>query len=378
MRTLEREFIAPDFVLNSDSDTIHERMMRNLPADISSMEGDFPYDFTKPTAIEVSQLIQFQLVRAIMIAFPEYAWGEWLELHGMQAHVNRKEANKASGYITVSGEAGTLIPLGTIFCVAATDIQAAIEFETTEAAELTEGYADIPVIAVSAGEGSNIPANSITIMLKPLKGITSVTNKEPISGGTEAEEDDAYYERIHEEYEDVHSYVGNDSDYKRWAKEVNGIGDCIVESAWDGPGTVKLILIDSNGSPANKQLLDAVYDHIVSPNDRSKRKLPSGDAKLTVVAAENKGIRYECTGMLLEGITPEGAQELFKTEVFNIYTNANKEGILRYNDVRPLLAKIKGVEDFEDFTVNGSHANVPLAKGEYAYTEDVLFWKKED
>ena len=56
------EFEIPDFVADSDSNQIQERMMGNLPADISDMEGDFPYDFTMPTAIEISQLIQFLLV----------------------------------------------------------------------------------------------------------------------------------------------------------------------------------------------------------------------------------------------------------------------------------------------------------------------------
>ena len=40
------EFEVPEFVSESDSDQIQERMMGNLPADISDMEGDFPYDFT--------------------------------------------------------------------------------------------------------------------------------------------------------------------------------------------------------------------------------------------------------------------------------------------------------------------------------------------
>ena len=61
--------------------------MGNLPADISDMEGGFPYDFTMPTAIEISQLVQFNLVRCLMVAFPEYSWGDWMDLHGGEAGV---------------------------------------------------------------------------------------------------------------------------------------------------------------------------------------------------------------------------------------------------------------------------------------------------
>ena len=45
------DFEDPDFLEDTDTDEIQERMMENLPEDISQMEGDFPYDFTMPTAI---------------------------------------------------------------------------------------------------------------------------------------------------------------------------------------------------------------------------------------------------------------------------------------------------------------------------------------
>ena len=75
------EFEVPDFIDGSTPEDIQERMMANLPEDIDDMPGGFPYDFTMPSAIEKSELIQFHLVRALMAAFPQYAWGEWLDLH---------------------------------------------------------------------------------------------------------------------------------------------------------------------------------------------------------------------------------------------------------------------------------------------------------
>lgn len=57
------------------------------------------------------------------------------------------------------------------------------------------------------------------------------------SGGAEEENDEDYYERIHAEFQDSQFYVANDADYIKWAKEVPGIGDCIVEPAvllWHG------------------------------------------------------------------------------------------------------------------------------------------------
>ena len=111
------EFEVPEFVSESDSDQIQERMMGNLPADISDMEGDFPYDFTMPTAIEISQLVQFNLVRCLMVAFPEYSWGDWMDLHGAEAGVTRKEAVAATGTVSVTAAYGTVLAAGTVFAV---------------------------------------------------------------------------------------------------------------------------------------------------------------------------------------------------------------------------------------------------------------------
>lgn len=104
--------------------------MGNLPADISDMEGDFPYDFTMPTAIEISQLVQFNLVRCLMVAFPEYSWGDWMDLHGAEAGVTRKEAVAATGTVSVTAAYGTVLAAGTVFAVPATDQMEAVEFQT--------------------------------------------------------------------------------------------------------------------------------------------------------------------------------------------------------------------------------------------------------
>ena len=367
------EFTDPDFIEESDPEILHERMMENLPEDISDMPGDFAHDLTMPAAIEIAQLIQFNLQRTLMIAFPEYAWDGWLDLHGEQVHVTRHPAKYATGYVAVTVDAGILIERGTVFCVPAVDDGEAIEFEATEAVELGDGETHIPVMAVESGNASNVAADAVTILAVPRQGIVSVTNPEPMIGGTEEEDDDSYYERIHAEYMNAMSYTGNDVDYIRWAKEVVGIGDCIVVPAWNGPGTVKLVLTDANGIPANDELTKAVYDHIVSPGDRSKRLLPTGCAELTVEAAKARMISYTCTGLVLEDITLEEVTEAFKAAVREVYAEAKGTGILRYNDIRPLLADIRGIEDFEDFLVEGGHANIELEPNEYADTGTVTF-----
>ena len=63
----------------------------------------------------------------------------------------------------------------------------------------------------------------------------------------------------------------------------------------------------------------------------------------------------------------------FKEAVKRIYTRAKEEGILRYNDLRPLISNIPGVEDFKDFTMNGGTSNIFLKSEEYPETGNIDF-----
>lgn len=96
---MQPEFNRPEFLEGNSAEEIHERMMNNLPDDIDDMPGGFPYDMTMPAALEKDEIINFHIVRALMIAFPEYAWDEWLDLHGRQVHLTRHEAEPAFGYV---------------------------------------------------------------------------------------------------------------------------------------------------------------------------------------------------------------------------------------------------------------------------------------
>lgn len=117
---MQPEFINPDFIDNNSAEEIHARMMLALPNDIDNMPGGFPYDFTKPAALEKDEFINYHLVRALMLAFPQYAWDQWLDLHGQQVNVIRHPPQYASGHLTITGIPETEIIAGTIFCTPAT------------------------------------------------------------------------------------------------------------------------------------------------------------------------------------------------------------------------------------------------------------------
>ena len=363
------EFIPPSFLSDQDAETIHKRMMENLPPDIDDMENGFPWDFTKPTALEKAEMLEFHLVETLKIMFPMWAYDEWLDYHAKGRGITRKPANAASGELLITGISGTTIPAGFKFAAPATADTPAIEYQTTEKYTIGEdGTARVQITAVEAGPKGNVPANTVTLMMTPIKGITSITNEANITGGTEVESDDELRNRIMEiDAASEASFVGSDGDYKRWAEEVPGVGTALVMPEWAGPGTVKVVVIDANGQPANTAIIAAVYDNIMSPGDRLQRKAPIG-ATVTIEAPTAKELNYTFTLELKAGENQETVLERFKAQLRTYYVEAKKDGVVRYNRVSSILTNTDGVKDFTDLTINGGTVNIDLEEDEYPVT----------
>lgn len=370
---MQIDFVPPEFVGNSDPEEIQRRMMNALPAGIDDMPGGFPWDFTMPTALQISELIQFQLVRTLMLMFPMWAWGDWLDRHAEMCGLKRREAGYATGKVTVAGIPGTVIKAGNVFATPATDTEPSILFKSTEDAEIGgEGTAGIDVIAVTPGKGSNVPAGAVSLMLKPMKEVSRIINHEAITGGTDVEDDESLRERIQRANAAPISFVGNDSDYIRWAKEVVGVGSAVVLPEWDGPGTVKLVIIDANGKPGNEALLSSVYDYIASPEDRSRRLAPIG-ATVTVSAPEILEISYQAVVVLEEEYTVEAVCDGFRKNIMRYYEEAKEDGSLTYTQMAAVLSDTAGVRDYMEFLVNGEMQNIPLNQALYPETVDISF-----
>lgn len=368
------EFTVPDFLRDCDADTIHKKMLDQLPDDIDKTEGGFPWDFTRPTALIAAELLEFYIPEAIKLMFPQWSHGEYLDRLAQMARVERKAPNFATAEIAVEGVPGTVIQVGSVFATPETDSAVSIEFAAIEQCIIGEdGKGTVAVQAMIAGRGSNVNANTITMMSVPIDGVTTVTNPERASGGTEEETDDELRQRILEANDMMDtSYIGNHSDYKRWAESVQGIGTAIVVPEWNGPETVKIVVLDANGEAANSTLQQAVYDYIMSPDSPIDRLAPP-NVILTVSAPELVNINYVITGLSLEdGFKEENVLAEFEKALSNYYKNmVSEDGEVKYIWVHSTLTNTAGVEDFEGLTMNGSTENITIDMDEYPFTKSV-------
>ncbi len=365
------ELELPDFLNNSSEEEIHEKMLSNLPEDIDKSEGGFPWDFTRPTAIEIAELKEYVLVEVLKSLSPVTCEESYLlDYHADGRGLVRRESVNATGYVTVTAKAGLVIPLGYGFSTEADDEGNTIDFVTTEEVTVDSlGNAKIPIEAAEGGSASNVGVNTIVLHAGDETGelldeIISVTNEEAVTGGLDEEDDDTLRERI-VEYDRSHdiSYVGNVADYKRWALSVPGVGAVTVIPAKDDSGIIKIILMDQNGVPASKQIQDAVYDYIMRPDSESDRLAPP-NAVLEITAPETVVVNISAVVYLREaeiGDVQNDLKAALQSYLLNVSSN---DSAVRISAINSILGAVSGIYDYDSVQINGVSKNVDLESGQ--------------
>ncbi|NLK08489.1 MAG: baseplate J/gp47 family protein [Firmicutes bacterium] len=361
------ELPIPEF-LQENEETIHKRMLEKAPPGISIKEGDFFWDATRPTAIEKAEMTQLKLQNILRLAFPQTSYSVYLDYLGEEKGVYRHEPTPASGEILITGTPGALIPKGFIVSTQSSDSSSAIEFEIQETVRIGEdGMVLVKAECTEAGIVGNVAANTITMLSQPINGVSSITNPEPFTGGTDIEDDDSFRKRILEAYDEPLS--GAKKDYERWAKEVDGVGAAYVIPLWNGPSTVKVLIMDSNGQPANEDLIAAVQNHIAPDGPLGGGKAPIG-AHVTVDAPEVFAVDIAFSLFLKDGYDAETVVENIKARLrdfmagFELNTGDRPPERITSTKVGHEILSVDGVADYASLTLNGNdeYVEIPVAK----------------
>lgn len=347
------QFEIPSFLDDLSTEDIYEEMQETLPEDIDSSEGSHTYNFLYPTALTLSELYESILPQVIQLIWPEWSYDEYLDAHAQTRGMSRKPAVAAVGEVTFTGSENTEIPLGTMVSTASlNEDDPAITYTTTEEATIPEaGSVTVPIVCTEAGEVGNTSANTIIFLASSVSEITAVNNEAPVTGGLDEETDDALIQRIME-YDQTQgdSFIGNVSDYKRWAMSVPGIGSATIIPANDSSGTVEIVVTDTNGDPASENLCTAVYNYIMAPDNPDARLAPI-NAVLEVTSPSTVEIAVQATVELTAEAVLEDVETEFLSELQEYMPEAQSDGEIKITKVGAILSAISGVNDFSDLEI---------------------------
>lgn len=241
-------------------------------------------------------------------AFPQTAAGEWLDRHGSQRGVTRREAEHAKGTLTFSRylplSFDVVIPAGT---VCASPGENPVEYETLEDRVLTAGElnVDVPAQAVIGGREGNVSAGYINSMTTPPAGMNYVTNKEAFTGGRDREPDEEYRSRVLAAYAQLPNGT-NTAYYQDIALSYEGVGSAGVIPRVDGIGTVGVYVWGENGAPE---------EETVSGLANEFTRLREIGVTVTVQAAKTRAVNVGLRCRLKPGSDFDQASEAVKQAV---------------------------------------------------------------
>lgn len=167
-----------------------------------------------------------------------------LDEHGSERGVTRIAASPASGPLLITGDNGTVVPLGVVFVA-----DSGLEYRTIETGTISGGVLELDVQCTSFGTQGNLPDEAELTIQIPAAGIDDLAETNAaFTNGVDEETDEAYRARILEHIQNPPA-GGSRADFIRWAKSVAGVGDAWCFPNYYGAGTVGVAIKATDAAP---------------------------------------------------------------------------------------------------------------------------------
>ena len=335
-----------------EAEEILQEMFSYSTSPESQVEGTFTYDVFAANAIELMK-VENELAEAYRANFAQTTWREYLDMRAAEHGVIRREGNKAIGEVTVTGT-GTILA-GSVFATSE-----GTRFLATSTTTVRES-ATIAIEAQKVGAAGNVAANTITLMPLSIEGILTCTNAAATYDGYDEEDDETLRERLLDKVRKP-ATSGNPNEYVQWALSIVGVGAARCVRCPNGPGTVKVVIVDSNFEAANAELLERVQTYI-----DGQRPVGIMDGNVSVVSARPVviNIAADIVGAVDESAFRVGLQEYFSRLIkqnLDDYQTSNNGGTVSAAKIGSIIITAGGADNYVYSTlkINGQTADVLL------------------
>lgn len=222
----------------------------------------------------------------------------------------------------------------------------------------------VAIEALEPGVAGNVAVGTITELLSAVSGITAVTNEVATSGGAEVESDDSYRSRLLLAYS-TPGGAGNIGDYMRWALDYPGVGFASVEPIWNGAGTVRVTITDTENNPVSAETA-AGLQALLDPVPGLGHGLAPIGAIVTVSTPTAVAVAVQATLTLASGYSLDGgggevAVRQAVGDALSAYVDTLRPGddvVLAH--VVGQFFTVDGVIDVTGVTLNGEEENLVI------------------
>lgn len=334
---------------------ILKRLLKNVPDEYDKREGSIIYDALAPAAVEIAEA--YIMADAIMTeTFATTASRPYLILRAAEFNVSPKEAT----YAEVKAQFSQSIDIGTRFN------SGKINFTVTSL--ISDKDHTYKMLCDTPGTAGNLCEGPIT-PISTISGLTSAAITDVIVPGEDEEDTETFRQRYFAAVKSQ-AYGGNGDDYREKVCSLDGVGGVKVYRCWNGGGTVKCVVLDSNYDPPNADFI-AELQQAIDPTDASGQGYgvaPIGHT-VTVKAAGSTVINVSASVVLTSGVSLDTAKQHAQT-VLTTYFKELRQGwceetekehlTVRTSMLLVTMLKASGISDVSSIKANGSAEKVVL------------------
>lgn len=341
-------------------ENILRRMLAEIPDNMDKRPSSPIWNGLAPVASELAnEYIEIQIYKDQTYVLT--AIGENLDTIGNNYSIPRKKATYAERIIqlTDTNDNLTNVPIGSRFSVP--DSDSSITYVITRYLETGK--------AVVQCEQSGVIGNEYTGELLPLFSIDTLKEVIIISTETPAqdeEDDDTYRARIIDKL-NTKGFAGNIRAYKDYIDEISGASEPKVFPVWNGGGTVKLSILDSEYNAITPEF-QAEIKQLIDPEEYTGMGVgmaPIGH-KVTIDTPTEVIINVTAGVYLVSGATIGSIQAQVEQNIENYLYSIRKTWVddeISYVYVNRMLATIletAGIVNAENVKINGEASNVVM------------------
>ncbi len=342
-------------------EVILQRSLDRVSTDVDKREGSLIMNAIAPVSAEHAN-IYILLDRLIADGYADTASREYLIRRCKERGIEPDPAT----YAVLKGKFNMKIPIGSRFNLDELNYVATAFIESAEEpveGDTTSAFYYYQMQCETLGtEGNKYfgELSSIDYINKDLEG-SLVELLIP----AEDEEDTEMLRKRYLSSFNSHPFGGNKQDYIQKTDDLPGVGGTVVIPVWNGGGTVKLIIINTEYDVASETLIKTVEEAIdPDPKGTGDGIAPIGHT-VTVVSADRLYVNIACTLTLLEGYSlssiTEKVREELEAYLLELRKLWEKGGlIVRISQIETRILSIAGVIDVLNTTINGSDSNLVL------------------
>ena len=303
-------------------------MLDNVPNDIDKREGSIIYDAVAPAAM-VSAQQSLSLANIIRETYIKTAQGEFLDYRAVEHGTSRYAATNTEVKARFNDDDGkpVNVEVGDRFASIA---ESPIFYTVIKAND--DGTAEMQ--AEEAGTSANSYLGQV-LPVTPNDNLAWAEIIEVTIPARDEENDEHLRARLLNSNSWV-AYGGNVADYLDMTSKIHDVGATQVYPTWDGPGTVKLVILNNDLMPASSTLVKKVKEEI-DPEESTTQGygLAPIDHRVTVVAPETFKVDIAMNVTIVDSVNIESIRVNIKDSLEEFFKSLRRD----WSTVNPTVGR---------------------------------------